>query len=89
MAELGRIADPRCADAQALLESKRLPDGGFPLEVLNAPAADRVVTRHSYADWSPSGRRHSNPLVSLTTPGVLRDRTPAQARRIRALRTGG
>ncbi len=71
MVELGRIEDPRCADALALLESKRLPDGGFPLEEANAPAADRVASRHSYADWGPSGLRRSNPLVSLAALAVL------------------
>ena len=71
MAELGRIGDPRCADALALLESKRLPDGGFPLEELNAVTADHVASRHRYAEWGPSGQRQSNPLVSLTALGVL------------------
>ena len=32
MAEAGFIRDERCADALDLLESKRLPDGGFPAE---------------------------------------------------------
>jgi hypothetical protein len=45
MAESGRLGDPRCADALALLESKRLTDGGFPLEEPNAPTADRVAGR--------------------------------------------
>ncbi|WP_197024603.1 hypothetical protein [Cellulomonas sp. KRMCY2] len=72
MAELGRIGDPRCADALAPLESKLLPDGGFPPEVPNAPVADRVVSRHSYAEWGPSGRFRSNPLVSLAALGVLK-----------------
>jgi hypothetical protein len=71
MATLGRIDDPRCADALALLESKRLPDGGFPLEEPNAATADLVASRHSYAEWGPSGQRQSNPLVSLTALGVL------------------
>ena len=71
MAELGRTDDPRCADALALLESKQLPDGGFPLEEPNAPTAVRVASRHSYAYWGPSGKRQSNPLVSLTALGVL------------------
>lgn len=76
MAELGRIGDPRCADALALLESKQLPDGGFPLEDANAATADRVASRHSYADWGPSGQRQSNPLVSLTALGVLQAARP-------------
>jgi len=76
MAELGRIDDPRCADALALLESKQLPDGGFPLEEPNAPVADRVASRHSYAAWGPSGKRRSNPLVSLASWGVLQAAVP-------------
>ncbi|SDP36041.1 hypothetical protein SAMN04515671_3878 [Nakamurella panacisegetis] len=74
MADLGRLDDPRCADALALLASKQLPDGGFPLEEPNAPRADRVASRHSYADWGPTGLRRSNPLVSLAALGVLRAR---------------
>jgi hypothetical protein len=56
-----------------LLESKWLPDGGFPLEAPNAVTADHVVSRGSYADWGPSGRRRSNPLVSLAALAVLRE----------------
>lgn len=71
MVELERIGDARCADALALLESKRLPDGGFPLEEPNAPAADTVASGHSYAEWGPSGVRQSNPFVTLAALGVL------------------
>ena len=73
MAELGRLGDPRCADALALLESKRLPDGAFVLEEANAPRADRVASRHSYADWGPAGLKQGNPLVTLAAIGVLRE----------------
>jgi hypothetical protein len=72
MAELGRLGDPRCADALELLESKQLPDGGFPLEEPNAPTADRVASRHSYADWGPAGQRQSNALVTVAALGVIR-----------------
>jgi len=72
MADLGRLDDPRCADALALLEHKRLPDGGFPLEAPTTVAADRVVSRGSYAQWGPSGARRSNPLVTLAALEVLR-----------------
>jgi hypothetical protein len=71
MAELGRIGDPRCADALALLESKRLPDGGFPLEDRNARTSATIASRCSFADWGPAGTRRSNPLVSLLALGVL------------------
>ncbi|MGD0018484.1 MAG: hypothetical protein ABSD62_04450 [Candidatus Limnocylindrales bacterium] len=79
MAELGRIGDPRCADALALLESKRLRDGGFPAEDLNAAPADGVVSRGSFARWGPSGTRRGNPLVSLAALGVLQEAERARA----------
>lgn len=72
MAELGRLDDPRCTDALDLLEAKRLPDGGFPAEALNASVADDILSRGTYANWGPSGSKHSNPLVTLAALGVLR-----------------
>jgi hypothetical protein len=79
MAEMGRIGDPRCADALALLESKRLPDGGFPVEIRDAETSDRVIARGTYADWGPGGRARANPLVSLAALGVLRAAESARA----------
>lgn len=74
MKDLGRLGDPRCADALNLLASKRLPDGGFPLEAPTAVTADRVTSRGTYADWGPTGRRRSNPLVTLAVLDVLHHR---------------
>jgi len=74
MAEVGRIGDERCTDALRLLESKRLPDGGFPLEEANARKADTIVSRGSFADWGPAGTRRSNPLVSLAAWRVFERR---------------
>ena len=72
MAELGRIGDPRCADALALLRSKRLPDGGFPLELRNAATRTVVASRAAFADWGPAGRTRSNPFVTIIALEVLR-----------------
>ena len=72
MAEMGRLGDPRCADALDLLESKRLSDGGFPVEIRNAETAAQVTARGTYADWGPGGRTRANPLVSLAALGVMR-----------------
>jgi hypothetical protein len=49
MAEAGRIRDRRCADALDLLESKQLPDGGFPAECrfFSVPSGTLV-------DWGPT-----------------------------------
>jgi hypothetical protein len=51
--------------------AKQLPDGGFPLERPNARAAREVVTRGTWADWGPSGRRTSNPLVTAAAQWIL------------------
>ncbi len=83
MAELGRIDDPRCSDALDLLESKQLPDGGFPVETPNAGVGNTVVSRGSYADWGPSTSRRSNPLVSLAALGVLRQAGRLQPRAVK------
>ena len=71
MAETGRIGDPQCGEALALLRSKQLPDGGFPLESLNARTSAEVITRGTFADWGPSGKRKANPLVTVTALWIL------------------
>jgi hypothetical protein len=79
VAELGRIGDPRCADALALLESKRLPDGGFPLEARFGNTRKIVRSDGTYADWGPAGKTRSNPFVTIAALGVLRQRADTQA----------
>jgi len=80
MSDLGRIGDPRCADALALLESKRLPDGGFPLEERVGVTRPVVASRATFADWGPAGKTRSNPLVTVAALGVLRDAARSQRR---------
>jgi len=72
MRDLGRLDDPRCADALALLESKRLPDGGYPLEERVGVTRPVVASRATFADWGPAGATRSNPLVTVAALGVLR-----------------
>ena len=79
MADLGRIGDPRCTDALAMLESKRLGDGGFALEEPDVATSARVVSRGSYASWGPASRRRSNPLISLAALKVIQAADVAQA----------
>ena len=71
MAELGRLGDPRCREALNLLRAKQLPDGGFPLELPTARTSRIVVTRGTWADWGPSGRRRTNPLVTVEALRIL------------------
>lgn len=72
IAETGRIEDPRCGDALDLLMSKQLTDGGFPVERKNCHAGGLDTTNGSFADWGPSGKRISNPLVSVDALYVLK-----------------
>jgi hypothetical protein len=72
MIPLGRIRDPRCADALDLLEGKRLEDGGWPAE-------RRYYRGHSldwgagvdYVDWGGVGARKTNEWVSVDALSVL------------------
>ena len=72
IADAGHLGDPRCAGALAMLEAKRLPDGGFPREDRSATRRSRVASRGTWADWGPAGSRTSNPFVSAAALGVLR-----------------
>jgi hypothetical protein len=73
MAEAGFISDPRCADALDLLESKRLPEGGFPAEgrhyrVVESPQSAGA----SLVDWGGTSRRRMNEFVTVAVYSVLR-----------------
>jgi hypothetical protein len=72
MAEIGRIGDPRCADALAVLAAKHLVTGGFPAEERTARTTDVVASGATFADWGPSGRTRANPYVSIDATWVLR-----------------
>jgi hypothetical protein len=74
MTEMGRIRDPRCREALALLEAKQLPDGGFPLELPNARTSPSIITRGTHADWGPSGKRRMNLLVTTIALWILKAR---------------
>jgi hypothetical protein len=72
MAELGRIGDPRCADALDLLESKRLPDGGWPAEARYYRHSTTVALGNEDVDWGGTSTRRSNPWVTVDALAVLR-----------------
>ena len=65
LAEADLIHDPRCRAALDLLESKRLPDGGFPLEMRLSKTTKEFTTRGTFADWGPVGRRRMNEFVTV------------------------
>jgi hypothetical protein len=72
MAEIGRVGDPRCADALAVLAAKHLRTGGFPAEERTARTTDVVASGGTFADWGGCGRTRPNPYVSIDAAWVLR-----------------
>jgi hypothetical protein len=71
MADVESLGDRRCDDALALLASKRLADGGFPLEERNCHTTNEIASRGSRADWGPGGSSRCNPLVTVSALAVL------------------
>jgi hypothetical protein len=64
--------DPRCADALDLLESKRLPDGGFPAEATYARPSNPTVSGYSPVTWGAISKKNLNPFVTADALYVLR-----------------
>jgi hypothetical protein len=71
MSEAGFMDDPRCTAALELLESKRLPDGGFPAEKKYYRVTEQRISGRSLVDWGGTSKRNSNPFVSLDALRVL------------------
>lgn len=75
MAEAGLVEDPRCAEALDVLESKRLPDGGFPAEerFYHTRAVPRPTGgSRSLVDWGGANRRRMNEWVTADALAVLK-----------------
>lgn len=70
--ETGEVRDARCAEALDLLETKRLPDGGFPAEHRYYRTTRAMVpSQRSLVDWGGVSRRLLNPWVSARATAVL------------------
>ncbi|MGB7063072.1 MAG: hypothetical protein WBF13_12060 [Candidatus Zixiibacteriota bacterium] len=72
MAEAGLIGDKRCGDALKLLESKRLPDDGFPTEGKYYKVTEKVTTGRSLVDWGGVSRKRMNEFVTVDALYVLK-----------------
>lgn len=72
MAEVGCIDDPRCADALDLLESKRLPDGGWPAEKRYYKTSAKLTHGADYLDWGGTSTRRMNPWITADALAVLK-----------------
>jgi hypothetical protein len=71
MVDVGLIRDDRCADALDLLESKRLPDGGWPAETRLYRRADQSGP-HDWVDWGGVDAKRTNEWVTADALAVLR-----------------
>lgn len=71
MAEAGFVGDPRCDDALDLLQSKRLPDGGWPAEERFYQTARPAVSGYDLVSWGDVGRRRLNEWVTADALFVL------------------
>ena len=70
--EAGLLGDPRCAEALDLLETKQLPDGGFPAEGRFYRLTKPEISGFSKYDWGGVSKRKANPWVSVHALSVLK-----------------
>jgi hypothetical protein len=71
MAEMGQIRDERCQEALDLLETKRLPDGGFPSEEKYYRVTNSGPSGRSPVDWGGASKRKMNEYVTVDALFVL------------------
>jgi hypothetical protein len=90
MAEAGFIRDPRCEEALDLLESKQLPDGGWPAEERFYKTAKPPTSGCDLVSWGGVSKRRPNAWVTADALYVLRaaGRLDARGRGERAEATG-
>jgi hypothetical protein len=72
MTEAGFLDDPRCRPALDLLESRRLPDGGFPADESYARVTRPELSGYSLVNWGGVSRTRMNPFVSADALYVLK-----------------
>ena len=71
MGEIGCLGDPRCREALDVLESKRLPDGGYPAERRYYSVTLRNVSNRSLVDWGGTSSSKMNEWITMETLAVL------------------
>lgn len=72
MMEAGLILDPRCGDALDLLESKRLPNGGWLAEERFYRTSAQAPSGTELVRWGPVGKTRMNEWVTADALSVLR-----------------
>jgi hypothetical protein len=73
LADMELINDPRCKEALDLLESKRLPDGGFPAEAkYYHPYTHEHRLGVSLVNWGGIGKKKANEFITRDALYVLK-----------------
>ncbi len=72
MAEVGFIDDKRCNNALELLESKRLPDGGFAAEKKYYRVTEKRTSGRSLVDWGGTSKKRMNEFTTVDALYVLK-----------------
>ncbi|MFC2064081.1 hypothetical protein ACFLXB_03180 [Chloroflexota bacterium] len=72
MMEAGLIEDPRCQPALDVLESRWLPDGGFPADEAYYRLTRPDVSGYSPVSWGGTSKKKMNPFVTAEALSVLR-----------------
>jgi hypothetical protein len=72
MLEAGFLSDPRCQPALDLLESRLLPDGGFPADATYYHLIRPEVSNYSPVNWGGISRKNANPYVTVDALAVLK-----------------
>jgi hypothetical protein len=72
MAEAGFISDPRCTEALDMLESKRLPEGGFPAEESYSRPTNPGLSGYTQLRWGGTSLKKMNPFITADALYVLR-----------------
>lgn len=72
IAEAGFVTDNSCKEALDLLESKRLPDGGFPAEETYSRTTRPSLSGYSLVSWGGTSKGKMNPFVTADALYVLK-----------------
>lgn len=72
IADAGLLGDPRCQEALDVLESKQLPDGGFPAEGRFYQTTNPDLSGFSTVDWGGVSKKRSNPWITVNALDVLK-----------------
>jgi hypothetical protein len=73
LAEVGKLQDKRCDDGLDLLETKRLPEGGFPKEDKYCQSSNPEKRYFTPIDWKSVSKKKMNEWVTIDALYILKE----------------